>query len=978
MLVEIFGFEITIPVLTLGAITGMTYGILAVGLVLIYRSNRIINFAHGEIGAFGASLLGLTVVRWDIPYWVAFPFAVAASAAAGALTQVAVVRRLRKAPPLMSIVATLGVAQFLLLGSFAVNSQVQAGARKYPQPAGFPTFDVGALRVTEAYFGMLVLTPLLVVGLVLFLRMSRFGLGVRASSDNPDTARLAGVSDSRMSSLSWAIAGAVSAFAAILVFPTRGFVTADSLGPGLLLRALVGAVVARMDNLPVALGAGIAVGIVEQELLWNYPRGGFVEMVLVVVILFGLLVQRRSEGRAEEKGSWAAVQAWPPLPQALRRIRSVRTLGWKVAAAAIVVAIAIPAVITNSAAITLVAIMALALVGLSLGIVTGLAGQLTLGQFALAGIGAAASYHLTSRTGNYLLGFASAALAAAAVSVAIGLPALRIRGPMLAVTTLAFALAAQAWLFQQPWMFSDGVDPGRPSFGNFAFDTGKKYYFFALFVLIVGFLLARNLWRSGVARRLISVRDNEDVARAFTIPATLVKLQGFAVAGFLAGLGGAVYGHTLSRISAQSFLVTTSIELVAMTVLGGVAILAGPLIGALYIVGVPKFVELDSAGLAASALGWLLLVLYFPGGLAQLIRPIRNRIVNWMGRREGIDTEALGAGEKPDANAARVLTDRLTLSIAPNAAREGVILQASSLRKYFGGVQAVDNVSLEVNAGETLGLIGPNGAGKTTLFELISGFTRPDAGKVIFEGKDVTSLSPEERGRLGLVRSFQVSSLFPTMTVTETIKLALERSAPTALLPSLVGSLRGERLKEERARQLIDVMGLADFSDRQTNELSTGTRRITELACMIVLEPVVLLLDEPSGGIAQRETEALGQLLARLKDQLNTTLVIIEHDIPLVMSLADRVVAMESGRILAEGKPEEVRNNPLVVESYLGGDLRAIERSGVLAAIARSGDVQADRCRGVTASGNRCARQAKRNGFCLQHLRAQAHARGGA
>ena len=969
MLFDILAFEVTIPVITLGAITGMTYGILAVGLVLIYRSSRIINFAHGEIGAFGAVLLGLAVVRWSVPYWVAFPLAIAISAGTGALTQVAVVRRLRKAPALMSIVATLGVAQFLLLGSFAVNSQIQAGARIYPQPVGFPTFGVGALNVTESYFAMLVLTPLVVAALVLFLRKSRFGLGVQASADNPDTARLAGVSDSRMSSLSWAIAGAVSAFAAILVFPTRGFVTADSLGPGLLMRALVGAVVARMDNLPLALGTGIAVGIVEQLLLWNYPRGGVVEMVLVVVILLGLLLQPRKEGRGEDTGSWATVQAWPPLPASLRKIRSIRNLGWKFAGGALLMAIALPAVITHSASITLVAIMALALVGLSLGIVTGLGGQLTLGQFALAGIGAAASYHLTSRTGSFLLGFAGAALAAALVSVAIGIPALRIRGPMLAVTTLAFALAAQSWLFQQSWMFGDGVDPGRPNIGNFAFDTGKRYYFYALFLLALGFLLARNLWRSGVARRLIAVRDNEEVARAFTVPATLVKLQGFAVAGFLAGLGGAVYGHALSRISAQSFLVGSSIELVAMTVLGGVGILAGPLIGALYIFGVPKFVELDSAGLAASSLGWLFLILYFPGGFAQLIRPLRNRVVKRLARREGLDPTDLGT-KKSEASVSAALTSSLTATITPNVPREGLVLRGAGLRKYFGGIQAVDDISLEVMAGETLGLIGPNGAGKTTLFELLSGFTRPDEGRVVFDGKDVTFLGPEVRARLGLVRSFQVSSLFPTMTVEETIKLALERSAPTPLFRSLAGSRKGERLKEEQTRQVISVMGLDDFTDKQIAELSTGTRRITELACMIVLEPVVLLLDEPSAGISQRETEALGQLLSRVRQHLNTTLVIIEHDIPLIMSLADRLIAMESGRIIAEGTPQEVRHNPLVVESYLGGDLRAIERSGVLAAVVTSGDDQMDRCRAITGTGSRCVRRGTDNGYCFQHARA--------
>ncbi|MCA1708670.1 MAG: ABC transporter ATP-binding protein, partial [Actinobacteria bacterium] len=241
---------------------------------------------------------------------------------------------------------------------------------------------------------------------------------------------------------------------------------------------------------------------------------------------------------------------------------------------------------------------------------------------------------------------------------------------------------------------------------------------------------------------------------------------------------------------------------------------------------------------------------------------------------------------------------------------------------------AVNGVSISVRAGETLGLIGPNGAGKTTLFELLSGFTRPDHGEVLFLGEDITALPPEERARRGLIRSFQDASLFPTMTVTEVVKLACERVAPTSFVASLCGLPGPERAKEKRANEIIDAMGLDAYRDKKIRELSTGTRRITELASLVALEPTMLLLDEPSSGIAQRETEALGDLLVRLKTDLHLTLLIIEHDIPLIMGLADRIVAMDTGRVIAQGSPEEIRADPAVIESYLGGNLEAIERSG--------------------------------------------------
>lgn len=453
MNISLAGFEIVGSAVTLGIIAGMVYGILAVGLVLIYRANRIINFAHGAIGALGASLLGLLVVERHVPYWIAFVLALAVSASVGAATEVVVVRRLRKAPSLMAMVASLGVAQFLLLMSVVANNSVGAGST-FPQPTFLPEFQIGALDVTPAYSAMLFLTPAIVAGLMLFLRKSRFGLAIRGSADNPEAAQLAGIFTGRMSTLAWAIAGAIAAFTAILILPTQGFTSTDALGPALLLRALVPAVIARMASLPIALGAGIGVGIIEQVLLWNYPSGGAVEMMLFVGIVLVLLLQRTRTGRDEDKGAWKMVRPWPPLPVGSRRATVARNLSWAVGAVALIVAILLPLGLSSQSTIILVAVFGYSIVGLSVGVVTGLAGQLSLGQFALAGIGAAASYWMTKHTGDFAFGLLGAAAAGAVAAVLIGLPALRIRGLMLGVTTLSFALMAQSWLFQQDWMFS--------------------------------------------------------------------------------------------------------------------------------------------------------------------------------------------------------------------------------------------------------------------------------------------------------------------------------------------------------------------------------------------------------------------------------------------------------------------------------------------------------------------------------------------
>jgi ABC-type branched-subunit amino acid transport system ATPase component/ABC-type branched-subunit amino acid transport system permease subunit len=949
---HVYSFSTPFPVVVLGAIIGMTYGLLGVGLVLIYRTNRIINFAHGQIGAFGAAVFGLVVVKYHVPYWVTFPLALVVAGLVGAAAEAGVVRRLRRAPRLVSIVATLGVGSFLVAFAAAINSTASAGSL-FPEPSFLPTFQIGALRVTPAYSGMLLLSPVAVLAIAVFLRVSRFGLALRSAAANPEAARMSGIFAGRMSSLAWAIAGALSAFSAILTQPTSGFTSGQSFGPALLLRALTCAVVARMQSMPTALAAGVGLGVVEQLLLWNYPRSGLVEATLFVIILVALLVQRRQTGRDEEKGSWAAVQTLRPVPDQLRAIPLVRRLGPLVGVVALAGAALLPFVISNSLAVNFTGIYAFSIVGLSIGILTGLGGQLTLGQFAVAAIGAVISYDVSRHTGDFALAFLYAGMGAAVVCLLIGLPSLRIRGLMLTVTTLSFALATPAWLLTQSWVLGNGVQPLAPSVLGHRLDTGKGYYYFALAVLAVCTLLARNVRRSGFGRLLVAVRDNEDNARAFTIPTSVVKLQGYLLAGFLAGIGGAVYGHSLSSIDATTFATQSSIDVVVMTVIGGVSVLAGPIIGAFYVLGVP-LLPLDSAGLAATQLGGLLLILFLPGGLAGAVTPIRDRLVGWIGRRHGVELSetpalpaapAAGVSGGPVSNgAARGLGAPATNGVASNGAAKvsrAVLLEADGLVKHFGGIVAVAGVSMAVRGGETVGLIGPNGAGKTTTFELLGGFTRADSGRVVFDHRDVTSQSPEARARLGLIRSFQDAALFPTMTVLETVKLGLERASPSRLLPSVAGLTFGERSKERRARELVSFMGLDAYRDKQVQELSTGTRRIAELACLVALQPKLLLLDEPSSGIAQRETEALGGLLQSLKSQLGLTLLIIEHDIPLIMGISDRIVAMADGRVLCEGTPDVVRSDPRVVEAYLGGSVAAIERSGVSAAAARPAPIGA-------------------------------------
>jgi branched-chain amino acid transport system ATP-binding protein len=260
------------------------------------------------------------------------------------------------------------------------------------------------------------------------------------------------------------------------------------------------------------------------------------------------------------------------------------------------------------------------------------------------------------------------------------------------------------------------------------------------------------------------------------------------------------------------------------------------------------------------------------------------------------------------------------------------LLSVEGLSRSFGGVRAVNDVTFHVQPGEVVGLIGPNGAGKTTLFDLISGFVQPDAGRLRFGGVDITDWSPERRGVARIGRSFQDAALFPSMTVTEAIKVAhdrhLRRRGVASALLVLPEQRVEERLLDDRAAELITLMGLESYADKFVAELSTGSRRIVDLACALAHDPQLLLLDEPSSGIAQREAEALGPLLLSIRDLTGAALLVIEHDMPLISSISDRIVALDLGAVLTEGEPAAVVSHPKVIASYLGSDSAAISRSG--------------------------------------------------
>ncbi|MFP5320871.1 MAG: ATP-binding cassette domain-containing protein [Acidimicrobiia bacterium] len=273
-----------------------------------------------------------------------------------------------------------------------------------------------------------------------------------------------------------------------------------------------------------------------------------------------------------------------------------------------------------------------------------------------------------------------------------------------------------------------------------------------------------------------------------------------------------------------------------------------------------------------------------------------------------------------------------TLERAPVPATAHLALHARDVTVRFGGLTAVDGVAIDIRAEEVVGLIGGNGAGKTTFMNVVSGYVDPEPGAVIeVAGRSVVGLAPEYRPYVDVGRSYQAATLFPGLTVTETLLVAVERHEPTPLLGAILGTGRArriERAKRERVAELVESCGLQPYAERLVRELSTGTRRVVDLACILAQRPRLLLLDEPTGGLAQRETEAFAPLIKQVQRDLGCAVMVIEHDMVMIGELCDRVYAMESGQVIASGTADEVRNDPRVIASYLGTDETAIARSG--------------------------------------------------
>ena len=654
--VQLLFFPVPVGAAFSGLIIGLLGSLGAVGLALVWRSNRVVNFAQGDLGVFPATLSVLLVTVVGLPWIVGLTAGFATAALVGLLADVLVVRRFQRAPRLQLTVATLGLAQVLGFAALLLPQAWGEGPAIRSLPAPFElTFTVGEVNFDANDLIALVVAPLLIAGLAGFLRLTDTGTAVRAAADRPDRAAALGIPVRRLEAQVWTLASLLSFVSVCLTAGVTNLPFGVGTGLAIVLRAMAALVIGRMTHMVVIAVTAVSLGLLETGIRWNTGDVALVAPILAALIIANLLIQRRGATRADrdDSASFAATTEVRRVPTAVARLGVVRLARWAVGAALAVLVVIGPLALGTNGQLKAGVVVVFAIIGTSVVVLTGWSGQVSLGQMAFVGVGAAVGAWCTVEHGwDPFVSMMIAGPLGAVVAVVVGLPALRLRGLYLAVTTLAVSLAASEWVFSNRAV---GVIPSgsfeRPAlFGRIALDTPMRLYYFALAVLLVVFVALRGIRRSRSGRVMVALRDNEEGAAAFGVDPTRAKLAAFALSGFVASWAGVVMVIHQASFRSVTYSAEESLTVFVATVIGGLGSLTGAVLGAVFQRGSQWLLPAPWSVLA-TGLGVLAVLLVLPDGLSGLFWRGRD---TWL-RRVARHAEGSGAdGSDSDRSDAEV------------------------------------------------------------------------------------------------------------------------------------------------------------------------------------------------------------------------------------------------------------------------------------------------------------------------------------
>lgn len=906
---------VPLGVILLGGVVGILYGLVGMGLILVYRANRIISFAQVGLGLVPALAALLLVTNHGWPYFAAVALALAGAAALGALIEVLIMRRFLTRARIIATVATIGVAQLLTLPEiylpkWLANQSIPPG--NFPTPFSQFKLGFGGVIFNGNHLLVVVVGFLVLAGLSLFFQRTRVGVAVRASAENADRALLLGIPVASLSTIVWAIAGLCSGAAIFLRASVIGLPTGTGLSPLILLYGLAAAVIGRMERLRMALVGGMLVGVVEQASFYGTNRPDLASALVLPIVLVALVPRSAQLVRAFESGmqSFRTLQEFRPIPAELRRLPEVRALRVGAAVLGLTVLMAAPVYVAQRYMGFADIVVIYAIVGVSLVILSGWAGQISLGQMAFAGLGAAVAGGLSASHGqDFFVCLLAAGLAGGVLAVIIGLPALRTQGLFLAVVTFAFAATVEnivldrhytAWLLPDP--YSQVLRPilwqrldVRGAYG---------FYYMCVAFLLLAYLSARSIRRSRSARVMIATRDNVRSAQSFGISSTRTRLAAFAISGFMAAVAGALLAFLTGAVDRQAFSLGINVEVFIFAVVGGLTSPAGAIAGAVayeglhYVGQTYGLAGLDTLGISTGA---LFILNFAPGGLAEVGYGIRDKALRWVARRRGIVVPSLLADSERANEPGRVRPPEPARPVVPGRVPDRALLVCQDVSVEYDRVQVLFGVNIEVHAGEIVALLGTNGAGKSTLLRAVSGLTPVSTGRIFFDGAEITKLSPADCLRRGIVQVPGGRAIFPTLTVAEHFALAR-------------WNVRDQEADQRQAEILERFPSLRGSFHNLGGNLSGGMQQQLGLGMAFVAQPRLLVIDELSLGLAPLVVEQLLRLVRELRDG-GTTVLIVEQSVNMVLPIADRVYFMEKGEVRFEGAARELLEREDVLRS---------------------------------------------------------------
>lgn len=885
-----------------GLATGSIYSLVGLGVVLTYKTSGIFNLAHGALATASAYAFYWLHFEHEVAWPIAVVVSVLVLGVAFGLAFERLANGLQGAALASRIVATVGV--LLVIQAVCVlifgNSPLSVGAF-------LPVGHVTVFNVVVTYDKIIIVVVALVAtaGLYAFFRRTRLGKSMRAVVDNPQLLDLAGTNPVRVRRVSWMIGCVFATLCGPLLVQLLGRVDPGTL-TALVVQAFAAAALGSFTSLPLTYAGGLLIGVVA-AVAQNYAGGsdgllGGLPTAMPFVILFVLmLVMPRAR---------LALRGLVPRKTQVRRwMAPVR-----VQLAGMLLTVAFFATVPAWAGFQVSAwttALTYVILFLALGVLVRMAGQVSLCHATFAAIGAVAFSKLAT-TGlgiPWLLALILAGLVAVPVGALLAIPAMRLSGVFLALATFGFGILVQNMFYQTNFMFGasgEGISLPTPELSWLARDSATGLYYVVLALTVVCCGLTILLVRTRLGRLLRGMGDSALALSTSGLSVTVTMALVFCISAFLASIAGALYGVNLGIATGISFDPFLSATFLALVIIAGGIEPWYALVPALGFVLIPTYWHPDGIINYLQILFGVFAIsqALFPAqGLSPRVRAAIDRLGGRAATRSGLTSPQVA---EPRAAGSRVRSGGLSVQ---------------DVTVKFGGLTAVRGLSMAAPTGKITGLIGPNGAGKTTTFNACSGLVRPTTGGVAFNDEDVSGKGPAERARRGLGRTYQHVELWDSLTVAQNVALRAEAGLAGRSVIRQFVPRRGDRSRvQNAAADAIRLCGLSDDVAETAGSLSTGKRRLAEVAGCLAGDFSIILLDEPSSGLDQYETESLGRLLRRVVDERGVGVLLVEHDMRLVMDVCEYIHVLDFGQEIFQGTPSEVAASPLVRDAYLGSE----------------------------------------------------------